>query len=150
MLSIGLFQLTLNLIAHRCSKLLFPISVTHTHARARTHTHTNRSTKTRTEISVVTLASWNSYSKSMRRLPTLHVKGEAAVLPDRAINWQSQYFIYRPRKSIKLFCMLFHVTSRFLRTKQTTNGVQWTEGHAVIENQGLHDVFLPSSGVLTF
>ena len=33
----------------------------------------------------------------MRRLPTLHVKGESAVLPDRAIRRQSHYFIYRSR-----------------------------------------------------
>ena len=33
----------------------------------------------------------------MRRLPALHVKGEPAVLPDRAIRRQSHYFIYRPR-----------------------------------------------------
>jgi len=33
----------------------------------------------------------------MRRLPTLHVKGEPTVLPDRAIYRQSHYFIYRPR-----------------------------------------------------
>jgi len=31
----------------------------------------------------------------MRPLPTLHVKGEPAVLPDRAIRRQSHYFIYR-------------------------------------------------------
>jgi len=33
----------------------------------------------------------------MRRLPTLHVKGEPVVLPDSAIRRQSLYFIYRPR-----------------------------------------------------
>jgi len=35
----------------------------------------------------------------MRRFPTLHAKGEPAVLPDRAINRQSHYFIYRPLMS---------------------------------------------------
>jgi len=34
----------------------------------------------------------------MRRSPTLHMKGEPAVLPDRAIRRQSHYFIYRPRR----------------------------------------------------
>jgi len=34
----------------------------------------------------------------MSRLPTLHVKDEPAVLPDRAISRQSHYFIYRPLK----------------------------------------------------
>ena len=33
----------------------------------------------------------------MRFLSNLHVKGNSAVLPDRAIRGQSQYFIYRPR-----------------------------------------------------
>ena len=33
----------------------------------------------------------------MRRLPTLHMKDEPAVLPDRAIRMQSHYFMYRPR-----------------------------------------------------
>jgi len=32
----------------------------------------------------------------MRRLPTPQVKGEPAVLPDRATRRQSHYFIYRP------------------------------------------------------
>jgi len=37
----------------------------------------------------------------MKRLPTLHMNGEPAVLPDRAICRQSHYFIYRPRISTK-------------------------------------------------
>jgi len=32
----------------------------------------------------------------MRRLPTLHMMGEPAVLPDRVICRQSHYFIYIP------------------------------------------------------
>ena len=35
----------------------------------------------------------------MRRLPTLRVQGEPALLPDGAIRRQSHYFIYRPRIS---------------------------------------------------
>jgi len=45
--------LTQNLIAHRCSKLLSSISVT--------HTHKNCFTRNRTKFSALTLASWNSY-----------------------------------------------------------------------------------------
>jgi len=90
-------SLTQNLIAHCCSKLRSSISVTHT------HTHKNCFTRNHTKISVLTLASWNSYWKSMRLLSNLHVKGEPAVLPDRAIRRQSHYFIYRPRIYIYIY-----------------------------------------------
>jgi len=61
------------------------------------HTHKNCFTKNRTKISVLTLASWNSYYKSLRLLSNLLVKGKPSVLPDRAIRRQSHYFIYRTR-----------------------------------------------------
>ena len=46
----------------------------------------------------------------MRLLSNLHVKGKPAVLPDRAIRWQSHYFIYRPRIPFDAFPTRCNIT----------------------------------------
>ena len=59
------------------------------------HTHKNCFTK-----NALKLAWWHwrveTHTRSLWDLPTLHVKGKPAVLPDRAICRQSPYFICRP------------------------------------------------------
>ena len=86
------------------------------------HTHKNCFTRNRTKISVLKLASWNSYYKSMRLLSKLLKKGKLAVLPDRAISGQFHYLKNRPR-NLRITCpgitLFVLMTSPGLNTQHT-------------------------------